>query len=90
MTDFSRWCAVMGFNGKQIGAAGKAIGIEPPVASHTNTGKRDLTYTERLAMSAVRAGLEPWTPDTDAEPAAVAAILELIRNTKPPNKDDTS
>lgn len=65
---FRVWVIRMGFNQKQITAAANTIGIQSSAtASLTFNGKRELTLTERLAMSARRAGLQPWTPDYDAE-----------------------
>ncbi len=59
---FRVWVIRMGFNQKQITAAANTIGIQNSVtASLTFNGKRELTLTERLAMSARRAGLQPWT-----------------------------
>ncbi len=78
--DFQKWCAMMGFNGKQVGEAGKSIGISQQSAVRTNTGRRELTETDRLAMAAVRAGLKPWTPETDKESAAMGAVFDLIRS----------
>jgi hypothetical protein len=66
MNDFRIWMARMGFRGK--GEAGRRIGImSDPTTSAIVNGKRELTPSERLAMSAVRAGLQPWTPDYDDE-----------------------
>lgn len=66
VNDFRIWMARMGFRGK--GEAGRQIGImSDPTTSAIVTGKRELTLAERLAMSAVRAGLQPWTPDYDDE-----------------------
>lgn len=66
--DFRIWASRMGFNQRQVAAAGEKIGINNKwTASSTATGKRELTLAERLAMSAVRAGLQPWTPEYDAE-----------------------
>lgn len=65
---FRVWVARMGFNQKQVTKAAREIGIDNVTsASQTFTGKRELTLSERLAMSAVRAGLKPWTPDYDDE-----------------------
>ena len=67
LNDFRTWVARMGFNSKQQSQAALLIGMEGRVASSTSTGKRELTPTERLAMSAIRAGLKPWTPEYDDE-----------------------
>lgn len=66
--DFRIWASRMGFNQRQVATAGEHIGINNKwTASKTFTGKRELTQAERLAMSAVRAGLQPWTPEYDDE-----------------------
>lgn len=65
--DFRVWLARMGFNSRQVTAGAELIGINSRTATSTNTGARDLTVSERLAMSAVRAGLKPWTPAYDDE-----------------------
>lgn len=67
-TLFRQWLRRMGFNGHQVMTGAARIGINTPrIASAISTGKRELTLTERLAMSAVRAGLEPWSPEYDGE-----------------------
>lgn len=65
--DFRVWLARMGFNGRQLSVGAALIGINPRTASSTNAGTRDLTVSERLAMSAVRVGLKPWSPEYDDE-----------------------
>lgn len=68
VNDFRLWAARMGFNQRQVTAAAEVIGINnKATASLTFTGKRELSHAERLAMSAVRAGLQPWTPEYDDE-----------------------
>lgn len=67
-TDFRIWAELMGFHGQSISKAARLIGIETPtLASKLNTGGRELTLTERLAMAAIRAGLEPWSPEKDEQ-----------------------
>lgn len=81
MSDFSEWMRARGFHGKQISEAGRAIGHGNATTSQkTYHGERELTDTERLAMSAVAAGLAPWTPETERETAAVRAFLDLVRD----------
>ncbi|WP_187967905.1 hypothetical protein [Aquibium microcysteis] len=66
--DFRVWLARMGFNSRQVAAGAELIGIKNArTASSTNTGARDLMVSERLAMSAVRVGLKPWSPEYDDE-----------------------
>ena len=65
---FRLWASRMGLGQRQIGAAAELIGINNKwTASNTYTGKRELAMSERLAMSAVRAGLKPCSPEYDAE-----------------------
>lgn len=73
---FRAWATRMGFHNKQVLMAGQKIGIKnTTTASLTYRGKRELTLTERLAMSAVRAGLQPWDPAYDDE--LIAALPAL-------------
>lgn len=66
--DFLNWMTRMGLNQKQTYHGAKMIGIMGQTsASHTVTGKRDLKQVERLAMSALRLGLKPWSPEYDAQ-----------------------
>lgn len=66
--DFRVWLARMGFHSRQVTAGAELIGIRnSSTASATNTGARELSASERLAMSAVRVGLKPWSPAYDDE-----------------------
>lgn len=74
LPDFRLWASRMGFGQRQVSAAAELIGINNKwTASNTYTGKRELSTSERLAMSAVRAGLQPWTPEYDAELQAASS-----------------
>ena len=74
INDFRIWVARSGFNSRQISKAAALIGISGlNTVSSLSTGRRELTVSERLAMSAVRAGLKPWTPDYDDELKRAAA-----------------
>ncbi len=77
-TDFEIWMQAMGFNGKQIGEAGARIGLTNTSARMTRSGNRDLKLVERLAMSAIRAGLPPWSPEDDAEVHGVGSLKETL------------
>lgn len=70
MTDtnnhFREWATRLGFGKKQVSVAGSLIGLAPRTSSLTANDHRELTQTERLAMSAIRAGLQPWTPGYDS------------------------
>lgn len=72
--DFRTWIARMGFNEKkQLSVAGGLLDMKRFTASETANGRRELTQVERLAMSAIRAGLHPWTPAYDASLVAASA-----------------
>lgn len=64
--DFREWASRLGFGKKQISVAGSLLGLAPRTSSLTANDHRELTQTERLAMSAIRAGLQPWTPGYDS------------------------
>ena len=77
--DFQIWLERMGYNRKQVREAAGRIGMTgATIASQTSSGTRELTVTERLAMAAVRAGLPPWTPETDQEIADLAELREIV------------
>jgi len=40
------------------------------------------TVTQRLALAAIAAGLEPWSPDTAHEAEAIRPVLDAIRAAK--------
>lgn len=90
MNDFKRWSALMGFNRKQVRECCRLIGITGPTsASMISTGKRELKETERLAMSALRLGLKPWTPDYDDELQLLAGrVARPIEDEKTPCRDN--
>lgn len=76
---FAQWLAAMGYNKKQVTIAGETIGLTTAEAVRRNTGEVESDLTQRLAMSAVRAGLPPWSPKVDGEIVMVAQALELVR-----------
>ena len=77
--DFQIWLERMGYNRKQVSKAAATIGMTgPTTVSQTSSGTRELTYTERLAMAAVRAGLPAWTPETDQEIADMAELRAIV------------
>ena len=70
----------MGFNGKQVTAAGEAIGVKSyNTVKVRMIDKDDLSKTELLAMAALRAGLQPWSEDTDAELVKTRRIIEIAK-----------
>ena len=70
----------MGFNGKQVSAAGAALGVKSYNTIKARMIDRDdLTEAELLAMSAIRAGLQPWTEENDAEALRMRRLLEAAK-----------
>ncbi len=76
--DFKAWMKAMGFNAKQVSNAGEAIGMSPSLAGHTSRGLRELTITERLAMTAYSTNLPPWSRDKAAYIDSINAIMTLL------------
>lgn len=91
MNLFKEWMTKMGFNGKQVSVAASTLGVNAPrTASSIYTGDRELSLTELLAMSAIRADLKPWTPENDAEAAAAAQVVAVVRRFQPSSLADAS
>lgn len=76
--DVALWIERMGFNGKQLSKAGDLLGVSERAWARRRSGELELTLTDRLAMAAVRAGLPPWSPETDKELSDVARLREVI------------
>lgn len=78
-SDFQIWRTMMRGTIKTVEAAGEAIGIRSLTKlSALNTGAQELSVTERLAMSAVRAGLPPWTPEADERIDLLGSVASFI------------
>lgn len=77
---FLQWLVAMGFNGKQIAKGGELLGYTMPMSARRSSGDVEITLAERLAMSALRAGLPPWSPGTDAEIVSVKLIADYARS----------
>lgn len=77
--DFRSWMKSMGYNAKQVSAAGDLVGMSSSLAGHSSRGIRDLSLTERLAMAAATVGLHPWTPGAAAEIEAVRTVYDLLK-----------
>jgi hypothetical protein len=75
VNEFKAWMQAMGFNGKQVVKAGQAIGMGASTALQCHAGKRRLTSTEKLAMSAVAAGLPDWNMDNHSSAKTLAKIV---------------
>ncbi len=72
----------LGLNLKEVAKAGALIGIEPTTARARHSGiaqpgraSGELSLTERLAMSAVAAGLPPYRPELHHSLAAFQVII---------------
>lgn len=78
MKTFRLWMDRMGFNGKQMTQALDAIGISYRSSRAPRFQNDELTSTELLAMSAARAGLKPWSPETDPELVLVHRYVEAL------------
>lgn len=81
-TDFAAWMTTLGMNGKEVSAAGALIGVSPRVAQACFRGDRELTKMDRLAMSAVAAKIDEWTPETARtirQTERLSALLNDIR-----------
>lgn len=80
MSRFKAWMERMGFNGKQVSAAGEAIGVKSYNTVKVRLiDKDDLSKTELLAMAALRAGLEPWSEENDADLLRTKRIIEIAK-----------
>lgn len=78
--DFAKWALAMGHHSRSLLEAGKKIGFNNyEMLRKLGAGERELTVTERLAMSALRAGLPPWTPENDHMAAGAAAFVEAVK-----------
>jgi hypothetical protein len=78
-SDFKKWVAAIGFNRKEVAKAGELIGIGRNSSQERNQGLKDCSLTERLAMSAIAAGLPPWEPSNEEEIEACRQIIEPFR-----------
>ncbi|MGH0004512.1 hypothetical protein ACQU0X_30980 [Pseudovibrio ascidiaceicola] len=87
-TDFEIWMQTMGYNGKQVSAAGEALGFASATAIRAKAGTKTLSTTDRLAMSAVRAGLPEWTPEKDEEIHALALLKKSLQASQSGTSDD--
>lgn len=77
-TLFGQWLTAMGFNGKQVSKGGALLGLGNQASVRRNLGDVESELVEQFAMSALRAGLPPWSPKTDAEIAAVGEVRRFM------------
>jgi len=68
------WLDRMGFNGKQVSAAAERMGLSGRQLMRKRDGEAELTLQDRLAMAALRAGIPPWSPETDQ---TLADLMDL-------------
>lgn len=67
--EFHAWLKATGI--RRITDAATALGLGQRTTFAISAGARDLTTTERLAMTAVYHGMQPWPNGAD-EPLAIA------------------
>ncbi len=80
MSRFKAWMKLMGFNGKQVTEAGKALSVNSyNTVKNRMIDKDDLHEAELLAMSALRLGIKPWSEDYDEELQRMKRLLEAIK-----------
>lgn len=72
------WLERMGFNGKQVSAAAEKMGLSGRQLMRKRDGEAELSLQDRLAMAALRAGLPPWSPETDQDLADVHALRAAV------------
>lgn len=80
MSVFKAWMSAMGFHGKQVSAAGAAIGMGSSTAQLRYRGEKDPDLMERLAMAAVTAGLPAWTPANHHELEATGKVIAVVKS----------
>jgi len=78
-SDFKKWMDSLGFNGKEVTKAGAVIGIGMTSSRERYRDEKELSLTERLAMSAIAAGLPAWSTETKAEVDTLRRVIEPVR-----------
>lgn len=80
-SDFKKWATSLGYNGKEVTKAGESIGIGQTSSRERYRGDKELSLTERLAMSAIAAGLPPWSPSSSEQVETAKRTLEFVNET---------
>lgn len=76
MSAFKDWMARTGLTQKSVQ---EQFGVSHNVTWTLGKEDADLDLRTRLAMSAVAAGLAPWSPENAHEAEAVRPVIETIR-----------
>lgn len=79
MNDFQKWMAAMGYNGKQVAEAGSLLGFSESTSQKTHRGVREMTREDRLVAAAIRAGLDPWSPENDQATADAGELGRIMQ-----------
>ena len=87
-TLFKQFVRATGRNMKQIVEAGGEIGLTFNRSNLLSRGISDPTLTERLAMSALRAGLDPWSEDYDQELQRIARFVSRPPSDRRVHRED--
>lgn len=76
---FLAWAKALGFNLKELSKAGSLIGMLPRTTASRSAGKR-MEMAERLAMSAVVAGLPEWSPEHQRGLEGVRRLIDASQD----------
>lgn len=75
---FREWMKRMGYNLRQLSEAANSIGVNYDALR--KRPNEQVSETELLAMAARRAGLGPWSPETDPGLVKVRRLIEVIES----------
>lgn len=78
-TDFKIWMTSLGYGGKEVSKAGETIGIGMTSSRERYRGEKELSLTERLAMTAIAMGLPAWEPSKEIEIEAYRKVIEAVQ-----------
>ncbi|MEM7303387.1 MAG: hypothetical protein AAF468_20090 [Pseudomonadota bacterium] len=77
MNYYIKWKEHVGITDKE---AASRLDIAPQTIARLKPDANWDDVRTRLAMAALSAGLEPWSPDNAHEPDALKPVLEAIRS----------
>ncbi|TJW14396.1 MAG: hypothetical protein E5W82_10495 [Mesorhizobium sp.] len=83
MSMFKEWMARVGLNPKTVQ---EQLGVSHNVTWSLGKADAEPDIRTRLAMSAVAAGLAPWSPENAHEAEAVRPVVEAIRRATSPSE----
>ena len=84
MSIFKEWMTRVGLTQKTVQ---EHFGVSHSVTWSLGKADAELDLRTRLAMSALAAGLEPWSPENAHEAEAVRPVVETIRKALAPPSD---